>query len=121
MAGAAFGDVGVSLFVAGAAFGDVRVSLFVAVAAFGEFLQDSRSANILMYFPIFPNTNCVSKARKVTSAHGRVRAQHLVMLENHVPWQAQHLVMLENHVPRQAQHLVMLEYDFLVVLERHFS
>ena len=31
MAGAIFGDVGVSLFVAGAAFGDVAVSLFVAL------------------------------------------------------------------------------------------
>ena len=36
VAGAAFGDVHVSLFVAGAAFGDVHVSLFVAGAAFGE-------------------------------------------------------------------------------------
>ena len=46
---AAFGDVGVSLFVAGAAFGDIRVSLFVAVAAFGEFLQDSRSAKSCIF------------------------------------------------------------------------
>ena len=36
MAGAAFGEVHVSLFVAGAAFGEVHVSLFVAGAAFGE-------------------------------------------------------------------------------------
>ena len=34
MAGAVFGDVGVSLFVAGAAFGDVGVSLFVAGAVY---------------------------------------------------------------------------------------
>ena len=44
MAGAAFGDVGVSLFVAGAVFGDVGVSLFVAGAVFGEIWVDSRSA-----------------------------------------------------------------------------
>ena len=44
MAGAAFGDLGVSLFVAGAAFGDLEVSLFVAGAAFGEIWVDSRSA-----------------------------------------------------------------------------
>ena len=36
MAGAAFGEVHVSLFVPGAAFGEVHVSLFVAGAAFGE-------------------------------------------------------------------------------------
>ena len=33
MAGAAFGDLGVLLFVAGAVFGDLGVSLFVAGAA----------------------------------------------------------------------------------------
>ena len=44
MAGAIFGDVGVSLFVAGAVFGDVGVSLFVAGAVFGEIWVDSRSA-----------------------------------------------------------------------------
>ena len=58
MAGAVFGDVGVSLFVAGAVFGDLGVSLFVAGAVFrhlgvalfvagavfGEIWVDSRSA-----------------------------------------------------------------------------
>ena len=43
MAGAVFGDLEVSLFVAGAAFGDVGVSLFVAGAVFGEIWVDSRS------------------------------------------------------------------------------
>ena len=36
MAGAAFGEVQVLLFVAGAIFGEVQVSLFVAGAVFGE-------------------------------------------------------------------------------------
>ena len=36
VAGAAFGEVHVSLFMAGAAFGEVHMSLFVAGAAFGE-------------------------------------------------------------------------------------
>ena len=40
MAGAVFGEVEVSLFVAGAVFGEVQVSLFVA----GEIWNDSRSA-----------------------------------------------------------------------------
>ena len=44
VAGAAFGDVGVSLFVAGAVFGDLGVSVFVAGAVFGEIWIDSRSA-----------------------------------------------------------------------------
>ena len=44
MAGAVFGDLGVSLFVAGAVFGDLGVSLFVAGAVFGEIWVDSRSA-----------------------------------------------------------------------------
>ena len=44
VAGAIFGDLEVSLFVAGAAFGDVGVSLFVAGAVFGEIWIDSRSA-----------------------------------------------------------------------------
>ena len=43
LAGAAFGEVQVSVFVAGAAFGEVHVLLFVAGAAFGEFWNDSRS------------------------------------------------------------------------------
>ena len=44
MAGAVFGDLGVSLFVAGAAFGDVGVPLFVAGTVFGEIWVGSRSA-----------------------------------------------------------------------------
>ena len=44
VAGAVFGDLGVSLFVAGAVFGDLGVSLFVAGAVFGEIWVDSRSA-----------------------------------------------------------------------------
>ena len=45
VAGAAFGDLGVSLFVAGAVFGDLGVPLFVAGAVFGEIWVESRSAN----------------------------------------------------------------------------
>ena len=44
MAGAVFGDLGVSLFVAGAIFGDLGVLLFVAGVVFGEIWVDSRSA-----------------------------------------------------------------------------
>ena len=44
VAGAVFSDLGVSLFLAGANFRDVGVSLFLAGAAFGEIWVDSRSA-----------------------------------------------------------------------------
>ena len=46
---AAFGDVQVSFFVAGAVFGEVQVSLFVAGAVFGEIWNDSRSAKCCIF------------------------------------------------------------------------
>ena len=49
VAGALFGDVQVLLFVAGALFGDVQVSLFVAGAVFGEIWNDSRSAKCCIF------------------------------------------------------------------------
>ena len=49
VAGAAFGDVQVSFFVAGAVFGEVEVSLFVAGAVFGEIWNDSRSAKCCIF------------------------------------------------------------------------
>jgi len=64
VADAAFGDVAVSLFVAGAAFGDVGASLFVPGTVFGEIWVDSRSATCCN-FPY-------AEARKVTSANGRI-------------------------------------------------
>ena len=98
MASAAFGDVGVSLLVAGAIFGDVGVRLFVAGAIFGDvgvslwvagtgttfgdvgmalFQQAQHFANFCKIAGarniVFSNAKYVSKARKVTSANGRVR------------------------------------------------
>ena len=49
VAGAVFGEVEVSLFVAGAVFGEVQVSLFVAGAVFGEIWNDSRSAKCCIF------------------------------------------------------------------------
>ena len=49
VAGAVFGDLGVSLFVAGAVFGDLGMSFFVAGAAFGEIWNDSRSAKCCIF------------------------------------------------------------------------
>ena len=64
VAGAAFGDVGVSLF-SGAAFGDVGVSLFVAGPAFGEIWVDSGSGQ-------YPMQNALPKREKVRLANRRV-------------------------------------------------
>ena len=53
-----------SLCVAGATFGDVGVSLFAAGRVFGEiWLAGAR--NVVIF-----NTKCVSEARKVSSANG---------------------------------------------------
>ena len=54
MAGAVFGEVQVSLFVAGAVFGEVQVSLFVAGAVFGEIWNPkSRSLVILLFEAVY--------------------------------------------------------------------
>ena len=49
VAGVALGEVQVSLFVAGAALGEVQVLLFVSGAALGEFLNVSRE---MLHFSI---------------------------------------------------------------------
>ena len=49
LAGATFGDVGASLLVAGAAFGDVGLPLFVAGAAFPDILVDSQRAKCCIF------------------------------------------------------------------------
>ena len=54
--------------MAGAVFGDVVVSLFVAGAILGEIWVDSRSVKCCNF-----NTKCGSEARKVSSANGQVR------------------------------------------------
>ena len=46
----------------------VILSFFVAGAVFGEIWVDSGARNVVIF-----NTKCVSEARKVTSANGRVR------------------------------------------------
>ena len=70
MAGAAFGEAHVSLFVAGAAFGEVHVSFFVAGAAFGE-------AHVSLFV--------------AGAAFGEVHVS-LVKLMCHFSWQVQHVV-----------------------------
>ena len=66
VAGAAFGEVHVSLFVAGAAFGEVHVSFFVAGAAFGVHVP-AGAGNVVIF-----NRICSWRARKVASVARRV-------------------------------------------------
>ena len=72
MAGAAFGDLGVSLFVAGAVFGDLGVSLFVAGAVFGEIWVDSRSGKCCNFqYKMRCRGGKVSSANGALQFHGR--------------------------------------------------
>ena len=67
MAGAAFGEVHVSLFVAGAAFGEVHVSLFVAGGHVVKFGMIAGAGNVVIF-----NGICSWRVRKVASVARRV-------------------------------------------------
>ena len=77
MAGATFGDVGASLFLAGTTFGDVGVLLFAAGAAFGD-----------VGVPLF----VAGATFGDVGASFFVAGATLVMLERHCSCQAQPLV-----------------------------
>ena len=49
VAGALFGEVQLLLFVEGAVFGEVQLSVFVAGAVFGEVWNDSRTARCYIF------------------------------------------------------------------------
>ena len=76
MAGPAFGDVAVSLFVAGAIFGDVGVSLFVAGAVCGEIWIDSRGTKCCNFRYKTRcrggNSNLGERAGSVLQFHARI-------------------------------------------------
>ena len=73
MAGAAFGDVQVSFFVAGAVFAEVELSLFVAGAVFGEIWNDSRSATCCIFQYKMPVTSAKSNGLTGScSDHARI-------------------------------------------------
>ena len=60
--------------MAGAVFGDLGVSLFVAGAVFGEIWVDSRSAKCCNF-----QYKMRLRRRKVTSANGRVRDDEFML------------------------------------------
>ena len=108
--------------MAGAVFGEVEVSLFVAGAVFGEIWNDSRSAKCCIFQYKMPvvgvksNLGCEAGCGVTVSFsdHGRIqlgsssdRSRIVIdvssvlefvseILENHFAWQAQYLVMLED-------------------------
>ena len=124
MAGAAFGGVHVSLFVAGAAFGEVHVSLFVAGAACGEIWNDSRSGKhcnfqkklllesaksslcgaagcgLRFLGRIMVERSRIGRALEMTFQ--LFSANFCQMLGGHFAWQAQYLVRLEGDACRSA-------------------
>ena len=100
--------------MAGAVFGEVGVSLFVAGAAFGDILEIAGTRNV-----VFFHTKCVSKMGRVRSPKRRVRDDDFMVglssesvrivfllaeaihgvsaeiLNLQISWQAQYLVRLE--------------------------
>ena len=140
--------------MAGAVFGEVQVSLFVAGAVFGEIWNDSRSAKCCIFqykmlvVGVKGNLGCEAgcgltvswsdHARIMVgsfSDHSRIgralemtfhpfSANFFEILDGHFSWQAQYLVSLDYDVCRsvkrindeihfswQAQYLVSLDYD----------
>ena len=112
--------------MAGAVFGEVELSLFVAGAVFGEIWNDSRSAKCCIFQYKMPvvgvksNLGCEAGCGVTVSFsdHGRIQLgsssdparigpalemtfqlfsrNFSEILENHFAWQAQYLVMLED-------------------------
>ena len=104
MAGALFGDVQVSLFVAGAVFGEVEVSLFVAGAVFGEIWNDSRSAKCCIFQYKMPvvgvksNLGCEAGCGVTVSCSDPARIILGSAPHSQFAWQAQYSVMLEDAI-----------------------
>ena len=101
--------------MAGAVFGEVEVSLFVAGAVFGEIWNDSRSAKCCIFqykmlvVGVKSNLGCEAGCGVTVSCsdHSRIgpalemtfqlfSRNFFEMLESHFAWQAQYLVMLED-------------------------
>ena len=101
--------------MAGAVFGEVEVSLFVAGAVFGEIWNDSRSAKCCIFqykmlvVGVKSNLGCEAGCGVTVSCsdHSRIgpalemtfqlfSRNFFEMLESHFAWQAQYLMMLED-------------------------
>ena len=123
VAGAIFGEVQVSFFVAGAVFGEVELSFFVAGAVFREIWNDSRSAKCCIFqykmrvLGVKSNLGCEAGCGLTVSwsDHGRIMVgtssdRPRIGNDFHLFW-TNCLEILENHFAWQAQYLVSLGND----------
>ena len=102
--------------MAGAVFGEVRVSLFVAGAVFGEIWNDSRSAKrcIFQYkmlvVGVKGNLGCEAGCGLAVSWSDHARIGRALEMTFH-PFSANFFEILDGHFSWQAQYLVSLDYD----------
>ena len=102
--------------MAGAVFGEVRVSLFVAGAVFGEIWNDSRSAKCCIFqykmlvVGVKGNLGCEAGCGLTVSWSDHSRIGRALEMTFH-PFSANFFEILDGHFSWQAQYLVSLDYD----------
>ena len=102
--------------MAGAVFGEVRVSLFVAGAVFGEIWNDSRSAKCCIFqykmlvLGVKGNLGCEAGCGLTVSCSDHSRIGRALEMTFH-PFSANFFEILDGHFSWQAQYLVSLDYD----------
>ena len=102
--------------MAGAVFGEVRVSLFVAGAVFGEIWNDSRSAKCCIFHykmlvvGVKSNLGCEAGCGQTVSCSDHGRIGRALEMTFH-PFSANFFEILDGHFSWQAQYLVSLDYD----------
>ena len=102
--------------MAGAVFGEVRVSLFVAGAVFGEIWNDSRSAKCCIFqykmlvVGVKGNLGCEAGCGLTVSWSDHARIGRALEMTFH-PFSANFFEILDGHFSWQAQYLVSLDYD----------
>ena len=102
--------------MAGAVFGEVRVSLFVAGAVFGEIWNDSRSAKCCIFqykmlsVGVKGNLGCEAGCGLTVSWSDHARIGRALEMTFH-PFSANFFEILDGHFSWQAQYLVSLDND----------
>ena len=102
--------------MAGAVFGEVQVSLFVAGAVFGEIWNDSRSAKCCIFqykmlvVGVKGNLGCEAGCGLTVSWSDHARIGRALEMTFH-PFSANFFEILDGHFSWQAQYLVSLDYD----------
>ena len=105
--------------MAGAAFGEVQVSLFVAGAVFGEIWNDSRSAKCCIFqykmlvVGVKGNLGCEAGCGLTVSWSDHARIGRALEMTFH-PFSANFFEILDGHFSWQAQYLVSLDNDLLL-------